>query len=277
MGQTLKNKRLLIILIIFGFLTLLVVLGSAVFRVSSVTVSWRTDKSYFESITDQEIVDAGEFNLGESVFFVDKQVYINNLEKAYPYLEVRSIETVFPNKLVLHVAEREAVYALEVTDSENSSNTSYVLLDWKLKVLEKTTQTIVPSTDENTPILLQTNLAYTDLDFEVGTTASQVQINQILTNFYEAMQQLSYTASATKGFAKSIEINYSTRCTFYITTGWGVIIQLEDATTKTFEKMQKAISTYLYLHDENPILVSTGTLLVYENIQDNIIEVELNN
>lgn len=50
--------------------------------------------------------------MGTPVFFQSKNKYIEKIENSNPYIKVVNIETVFPSKFVVHVAERQEIYAL---------------------------------------------------------------------------------------------------------------------------------------------------------------------
>lgn len=51
--------------------------------------------------------------MGGSVLIHGKNKYIKNLENYNPYIKVINIETVFPSSFVVHLAERQEVYAIE--------------------------------------------------------------------------------------------------------------------------------------------------------------------
>ena len=76
----------------------------------------------------QEQIKA-EIQTGGTVFFKNKDEAVKNIEKKYPYAKVVNIETVFPNKFVVHLAERQAVYSISSGDKE-------YILDNELKILK---------------------------------------------------------------------------------------------------------------------------------------------
>ena len=257
-----KNKKLAIILIIFGFLTLLVVLGSTVFTTSSVQVNWLTSTNVFSTADNAGIVESGEFQSNQSIFLVNKPQYIDRLEKNNPYLKVVNIETVFPNKLVLHVAEREVLYALKVTNQEAQSGYSYVLLDDECKVLEKSTATILPGT--TTPIVLEVNnVSLTDLNFTVGEVASELLVNNTLLQFSQALKQLGYNNLQARALVKNLVLTVGTRLELHVLTNWGIAISVEDASNLLFQKLHLGISVFGQYHDANPP-VNSGTIVVYQ-------------
>ncbi len=115
------SKKLIITLsIIFSVVAVLLILFWTLFGLSTVTVQFHSTKINLAEVTDQEIVSAGGFRYGACVFFEGKNKYIQNLEKSsnekLAYLRVLNIETVFPNKMVIHVAEREELFAVRTSE-----------------------------------------------------------------------------------------------------------------------------------------------------------------
>ena len=129
-----KTKRLIAIFIILAIVTLIVILGSVVFTVQSVSVDFLTTRIYSQNITDEEIISTANIPYSKSVFTLEKDVYTQALEKQYPYLKVESIETKFPNKISIHLSEREPLYAININDTGD-----YAILDKELKVLQLST------------------------------------------------------------------------------------------------------------------------------------------
>lgn len=90
---------------------LIVLLSFTVFSLKKVELDYRT--SHFKiSATDEQIIENANFAKGGSVFFHGKKEYIEKIENLDPYINVINIETVFPSKFVVHLAERQEVYAL---------------------------------------------------------------------------------------------------------------------------------------------------------------------
>ena len=65
----------------------------------------------------QAIINSGGFSYGIPVFAVNKTEIINKLEKENYYLKVVNIETVFPNKLIVHCAEREELFSIKLSEN----------------------------------------------------------------------------------------------------------------------------------------------------------------
>ncbi len=110
-----------------GVIAVLVILLFTLFAVRTVKVDYRTSTTQNMPTTEQ-IIEAGEFSYGTPIMFIKKNNFKNKIEEKYPYVEVINIETVFPNKLIVHVKEREEIYAI------NENGKAY-FVDNTLKVL----------------------------------------------------------------------------------------------------------------------------------------------
>ena len=144
-----KNKRLLVILIIFLVLGTLAILGGTVFSVKSVTVRFHNKLDYFVDSTTSEQEQAAatarlegdiEGSLGylknkNILFNINKTKISTSIEEHEEIYEgfrlhVTNVKSVFPNKIVVTVRERYPVY----TYTEGSNT---VVLDGSLRVLDK--------------------------------------------------------------------------------------------------------------------------------------------
>lgn len=90
---------------------LIILLSFTAFSLKGVEVDFRTSHPNI-AVTDEEIVESGDFAKGGSVFFHGKKEYIEKIENSHPYINVINIETVFPSKFVVHIAERQEIYAV---------------------------------------------------------------------------------------------------------------------------------------------------------------------
>jgi hypothetical protein len=129
----LKKKLIISLSVVFGFVAVLLILFWTLFGLKTVTVSFSTTLEKL-NVTEDEIVEAGQFRMGSCVLFEGKQKYIQNIEdyvsknKDFAYIKVSNIETVFPNKFVIHISEREELFAVQ-----NAGQT--YICDRELKVL----------------------------------------------------------------------------------------------------------------------------------------------
>ena len=123
-----RTKKLVISLsFIFAIIIVLVALSFTVFSLKYVEINFKTSHSQI-SLSNQEIIDGGQFGFGQSVFFHSKKDYVNKIENLSPYINVINIETVFPSSFVVHIAQRCEVYAF-------SSGDKTYITDENLRVL----------------------------------------------------------------------------------------------------------------------------------------------
>ena len=140
-----KHKKATIICsIIFVLLIILVVLMFTVFLLKDVKVELKTETEHLTQEVVSEIENEA-LKTGGSVLFLGKEKLISRLEKQFPYLKIVNIETQIPNKLVIHAAEREELFAV------NSGEKSY-FLDEEFKILR--VENSIYSKQENGAVLL---------------------------------------------------------------------------------------------------------------------------
>jgi len=247
-----KNKRLIIILSIFAFLVLTAVLCSTVFTVKTVKVNWLTTKVGIEE-SDEVIIS--EIKTGGSVFLVDKEALINDLEIKHPYLKVDSVEIKFPNKLVLHTAVRKELYSLKIKDNK------YAILDGECKVLCIVSDTKL-STMQNKPVPINLEgYSIIEENIEVSKIANLGWIRNVLNNFSLALYQNGYDEISTKNNIKSINVNVlGYENSINIEMNYGVSIQIQEISQKLTEKFGMAINIYDNLTAQEK---SKGIIRVY--------------
>lgn len=140
-----KHKKATIICsIVFVLLIILVVLMFTVFLLKDVKVELKTGTEHLTQEVVSEIENEA-LKTGGSVLFLGKEKLISRLEKQFPYLKIVNIETQIPNKLVIHAAEREELFAV------NSGEKSY-FLDEEFKILR--VENSIYSKQENGAVLL---------------------------------------------------------------------------------------------------------------------------
>lgn len=140
-----KHKKATIICsIVFVLLIILVVLMFTVFLLKDVKVELKTGTEHLTQEVVSEIENEA-LKTGGSVLFLGKEKLISRLEKQFPYLKIVNIETQIPNKLVIHAAEREELFAV------NSGEKSY-FLDEEFKILR--VENSIYSKQENGVVLL---------------------------------------------------------------------------------------------------------------------------
>lgn len=122
------NKRALILIISLVAVVVVVVLACSVFAVSEVRTVTTAD---FE-LTDQQnaaILEACGIKKGGSVFSINEEAVIANIEAAVPEIKVVTIERSFPGTVSINCTARRPFICMPVSDG------SYALLDRELKVI----------------------------------------------------------------------------------------------------------------------------------------------
>lgn len=113
------SKKLIITLsVLFSVLATVLILFWTLFALSNVSVQFSSTLKNLK-LTETEIVEAGNFRKGACVLFEGKKKSIEKIyakaseNENFAYIKITNIETKFPNKFVVHVAEREELFAVE--------------------------------------------------------------------------------------------------------------------------------------------------------------------
>ena len=124
----LKKKKWWIILgCVLTVVILIIIFSFTVFFFFLVEIEYKTSSKYIEN-TNEEIIESGKFKYKHTVLIHNKNSYKYNIEEFNPYIKVVNIETVFPSKFVVHIAERQEIYAIE--DDEK-----FYICDEEMRVL----------------------------------------------------------------------------------------------------------------------------------------------
>ena len=277
-----KSKRLIALMIILCFVAIIVVLSSTVFTLQTVSLNWLTTRSLLAEDNLDSLTNNIQMPLGESVFLFKKSDLKEALEKNNPYLQVVGIETVFPNKAVVHVAERRQLYAIKV------SQENYIILDRYLKILNViSADTLFSISEGNRPAIVEINndgvsLAVDtnnnivvkvsdgqqlikDLSFKVGDFLDVSNADDFLKSLTESLLEANYKDQSIRGFISKIslneneEINIETRC--------GINISLKACNEDLTTKLLTGIGAYEKLRNE-PYFATTGTIRVFKSLVD---------
>lgn len=236
-----KNKRLVVILSVLAFITVLIVLSSTVFTLQKVSINWMTTKDNLVGIADDSISDC--VSTGVNIFLVDKDNITKTLEKKFPYLMVVGIETKFPNKIVVHSAERQSLFAIKDTSGDNN----YWIIDEKGKVLQRTTSSIFAGAELGAkPIKVSFEGASINSDdYIVGENIKDESVKSLLTRLSYTMRESGHTPTTSKGIFTEIKIVYTggEKEVNFVTRN-GMIISLKDAESLTTDKLLLGLAVY---------------------------------
>lgn len=247
-----KNKSLVIILSVLAFIVLLVVLSSTIFCLKTVEVSFYSNTINLTN-KESEIIESGNFKYNASIFFINKNKYIKNIEEANPYIKVINIETNFPNKLTINCIERNELFAIK--SYENNTFNGYMILDDELKVLKND---ISYENNHNNAILVNIENEFSNKVL-AGQTLNSTY-NSLLKKL--AIELLAYNDNVLilKANFNEITLNYSGKGDIQIKMRSGTEIILKDAENRLTEKFMLALSTYNQKQDK-----TSGKITAFEN------------
>ena len=281
-----KHKKIVIISsVLLVILITLIILMFTLFSLKNVEVKMQTE---FLNITEtmQEEIKA-EIQTGGTVFFKNKDEVIKNIEKKYPYAKVINIETVIPNKFVIHLAERQEIYSI------SSAGKEYIL-DNELKILK-----IVSSKSDE----ISLNLFGLEFDLSSATEGSFLNLADIKVANNEKVANIGEQAGAILyELVNSYQINNRTivdfkqmckKLTFgtyedYRTGETAVYLKIVDGNAFEIKilsplenmtsKVSKMLSAYSDVLSNSPSKMNTHTMTVYTNSngQDQVLLEEKN-
>lgn len=256
-----KSKKLIVFLSILIFLTVLIVLNSTLFTLQTININWLTTKYELDAVRDYNLINS--VDKGGSIFLVKKDEIKHNLEKKYPYLRVVSIETKFPNKIVIHSAERESMFAIKLSDNE------YAVVDELGKVLSLSTSSIFAGSELSAkPIKVFFNsVAINNKDFVKGEMIKNESIVTLLSQLSYSLRESDYIPTTSKRNIMSIDVTaVGDGVEIYFQTRNGMRIVLSDGLNYTTDKFILALDRYDYFHSEGVI---TGDIVVWQDKLNN--------
>ena len=108
-----KKKKVLIIAlaVLLTLIVLAIVLMFTTFSLKKLEVEFETTTSYDSTLLQEEISQNADVEFGKSIFFVNRSKTIESVEQQYPNLKVINIEYKFPNKMIVHLAQRQELFA----------------------------------------------------------------------------------------------------------------------------------------------------------------------
>ncbi len=228
-------------------LAVVLILFWTLFALSSVSVKFHSTTINL-NLTEEEIVEAGDFRLGACVFFEGKNKSIEKINAMvsenpnFAYLKVTNIETKFPNKFVIHVTEREELFAVE-------KDGQVLICDREFRVL-KIEENF--ESKQSNAILLK-GVEILDENVEAGDFLNIKQ--QSMKKFYSSMLQNNRDLTEQLGKFKEIalndyedEITKQTYISMQMTTFTGRKFVVNNIDFALSEKLQKmfAVESALY-------------------------------
>ncbi len=132
-----SKKRLIAMFVSLVVIIILCVLGGAVFVVQDIQIVIESGDDI--EIANEEIIKTANISYGKSIFAISESKVVSNIEGHFPTLKVRGIERVFPNKIILKIAERVPIIAIKFEGKQE-----YLILDNNMCAIAK-----INAPDEN--------------------------------------------------------------------------------------------------------------------------------
>ncbi|MDE7079749.1 MAG: FtsQ-type POTRA domain-containing protein [Clostridia bacterium] len=198
------HKRLWVILAVIASAVVLAVVLGTLFSIGGVDVN-TTNNITLSAEQKSEIIELSQIKKGKNIFSVDEGIAIGNIELNQPTLKVISIERKFPNKVVIYVTNRTAVFSCRTEDGR------YAVLDREFKV-------IAFSNTENSSLTKLSGLD--DVNFELGQVVEYK--NGLLVNMVRGAERCSFINEFYTFFPK-VDVGDDV---INLTTNSGVIMQL---------------------------------------------------
>ncbi len=115
-----RNKKLIILFFIILFLAVLVVLDSVLFSVKKVTAYCHNDVDNViqadATTLSQKVIDGSKIKSGKSIFLLNKDKVIKNVQKNVSDVRVINIEKKFPNRVTIHYAAIKPTFNVRFSD-----------------------------------------------------------------------------------------------------------------------------------------------------------------
>ena len=211
------------------------------------------NNSSFSTQLQTEICTNKVFKKNQNLLFLNKTKIINTLESEYPNLMISSIETHFPNTLLIHAEERKEVFYVKI------SPTKYISFDKTLKALCEYPEV---------PTLNLTQIVGVNADdINVGKFLDNSTYASTIKNFYSSMYICYFDETDFISLVRRVEVeeDYLYVCTNY-NSSVGTTLKLENPANNLTKKVVYAISALNVLDATQR---THGTILVQENLNDN--------
>ncbi|MGD9901205.1 MAG: cell division protein FtsQ/DivIB [Spirochaetales bacterium] len=254
-----KKRGIIILISMVSFVALMAIISNVFFSLRYVTVDFLSTTDVLDN-KEQTIINSADFDYGESIFFIEREEYIDKLELNNPYLEVISLEVIFPNRVIIHAIERNEFFAFALSDS------TYAICDNELKVL-KIVSTFENST-ENAMLVDNSALTIDVTNAVLGTTLNIPEsYANIIKNFATSAEEWDSNLANLRGNVTGIELNYERDNQLLISMRQGVQIIVKDSNENLSDKLQLAFSVY----DSNPTYREGGIIQIIEELTGEIV------
>lgn len=264
------TKKSIIWLAIFATLIALIgILFGAVFCLRNQSVKVVDGSTLL--VESNEIINTAGLKNGKSIFILDKETAINNIEKKYPHIKVVHIKTIGLRSIEICVRTRHEMYYAE-------ANEKYYVLDEDLKVLD----IIEETSSESEPTNL-TKIATGDLNIPSTTEICDfigsehqrqvaydlfVAMNTVVTKM-DGENEVYLTREDICNTVKTLEFeNFNSFNKIIITTSHGVVLDIEKPESNLQSKINVCFSTIEQFIEDANDKEKGGTIKIYYNLNN---------
>ena len=267
------KKSVIWLSVILGLIVLIGVLFGTVFCLRTQTVKVVENGAILYS--KEEIIDAAQLKNGQSIFLIDKETAIKNIENKYANIKVVQIKTVGLTEIQFVVRARHKMFYVDFEDK-------YIMLDEDLKVLE-----IISKAEEGEPSneptglikIVNTDLNITNSINVCDFVGSQLQQN-IVYNLYNSMintfqktiivdgedEKVYFSREDVLATLNEIEIKeYETFNKLIIKTEYGVTLDVEAPSTDLKDKINICYYTIEAFITAGEGKETKGTIKIYKD------------
>lgn len=256
-----KSKKIIISLsVVIAIIGTLIALSFTVFSLKKVSINYKTSHSQIE-LSDQEIIDGGQFAFGSSVFFHSKNDYVMRIENLSPYIDVVNIETVFPSSFVVHIAQRSEVYAFEYDEKT-------FIVDQNLRILKVQSDFV----SEQSNAMLITGATIYENDYKEGDYLGVSNFCDLYTSFFECNRTLNQQTSLIKQIDFKMEYDEvvnQNQLTASISLFSGQTVQIKNCEYGLKYKVNLFLSVYSQLYSLIGKQISDSESVWTEQLLDN--------
>jgi len=236
-----RNKRLIVLFSILLSLTVVVIFGSIVFSVSVVTTSGHNINVYDEGqqLSDR-VIEAANVRR-RSIFLLNDDRIISDIEEAVPQVQVVNIERLFPNRVLIHFVKLYNYFRVYRDGNYYS-----------LRASGRITY-INEEADRN---FIDVFGAVSFGDLAVGDYMFNRATNEFLIEVATSLERLGAGTSAASNLIEFINISYSNN-NVYIGMRGGGIIRIIYANENFFDKLRMGLSVFVSQYLGRGDIIST--------------------
>ncbi len=265
-----KNKKLIILGgALLGVILILLILAFTLFGLKKIEFNALNSTDIFSSSqTQEEAIQISKFKKNSCVLFLNKKIATQNLEKNYPYIKIINIETKFPNKIVIHYAEREEVFAIQ------NGVDKFFITDDELKILRIVENAEGYTSTRQNPILM-CGFEVENANVKRGDFLKIKNHDELVRNISKSLLLCNRDVVEQKSLFKQVSLKYSE--TQDVLSGEGDYLEIVDfnnfvanfyspskSTTKKFQVyfagMTEVIPYYIATHYMEIYTKSTGEI-----------------